>query len=119
VGIGFAIGGAVIALTIYAATVEKARDFGVLKAIGADDRFVYRIVVQQSLGVGAAGALLGIAASSLAATLIRRDVPEFVTNLEPLDAAGVFVIALLVSAVAAVVPVRRISRIDPAMVFRA
>jgi putative ABC transport system permease protein len=119
VGIGFAIGGAVIALTIYTATIEKARDFGVLKAIGADDRFVYRIVVEQSLAVGAAGAALGIVASSLVATLIRSEVPEFVTDLRPLDAAAVFVIALLVSAVAALVPVRRISRIDPAAVFRA
>jgi putative ABC transport system permease protein len=119
VGIGFAIGGAVIALTIYTATIERARDFGVLKAIGADDGFLYRIVVQQSLGVGAAGAALGIVASGLAASLIQRRVPEFVTDLQPLDAAGVFVIALVVSAVAALVPVRRISRIDPAMVFRA
>ena len=119
VGIGFAIGGAVIALTIYTATIEKARDFGVLKAIGADDRFVYRIVVQQSLGVGAAGALLGIVASSLVATLIRREVPEFVTDLRLLDVVLLFAVALLVSAVAALVPVRRISRIDPAMVFRA
>jgi len=119
VGIGFAIGGAVIALTIYTATIERARDFGVLKAIGADDGFLYRIVLQQSLGVGAAGAALGVALSSLAATLIRRDVPEFVTDLQPLDAAAVFAIALLLSAAAAFVPVRRISRIDPAMVFRA
>lgn len=119
VGIGFAIGGAVIALTIYTATIERARDFGVLKAMGADDRFVYRIVVEQSLGVGAIGAALGIAASAFAATLIREWVPEFVTDLQPLDAAGVFAIAILVSAVAALVPVRRIGRIDPAMVFRA
>ena len=119
VAIGFAIGGAVIALTIYTLTIEKARDFGVLKAIGADDRFVYRIVVVQSLGVGAAGAALGIVASVLVATLIRRGVPEFVTELRPLDAAAVFALALLVSAIAALVPVRRISRIDPAMVFRA
>jgi putative ABC transport system permease protein len=119
VAIGFAIGGAVIALTIYTATIEKARDFGVLKAIGADDRFVYRIVVLQSLGVGAAGALLGIVSSSLAATLIRREVPEFVTELQTLDAVAVFVVALAVSAAAAFVPARRISRIDPAMVFRA
>ncbi len=119
VAIGFAIGGAVIALTIYTLTIEKARDFGVLKAIGADDRFVYRIVVAQSLGVGAAGAALGIVSSALVATLIRRDVPEFVTELQPLDAVAVFVLALLVSAAAALVPVRRISRIDPAMVFRA
>ncbi len=119
VAIGFAIGGAVIALTIYTLTIEKARDFGVLKAIGADDRFVYRIVVVQSLGVGAAGAALGIVASVLVATLIRRGVPEFITELRPLDAAAVFALALLVSAIAALVPVRRISRIDPAMVFRA
>jgi putative ABC transport system permease protein len=119
VGIGFAIGGAVIALTIYTATIERARDFGVLKAIGADDRFVYRIVVEQSLGVGVVGAALGIALSALAASLIRQRVPEFVTDLQPLDATGVFVIAVAVSALAALVPVRRISRIDPAMVFRA
>lgn len=119
VGIGFAIGGAVIALTIYTATIERARDFGVLKAIGADDGFVYRIVVEQSLGVGAAGAALGIGASALAASLIRQRVPEFVTDLQLPDAVGVFAIAILVSAVAAFVPVRRISRIDPAMVFRA
>lgn len=119
VGIGFAIGGAVIALTIYTATIEKARDFGVLKAIGADDGFLYRIVVVQSLGVGVAGAALGIGASVIAASLIRERVPEFVTDLELLDAAAVFVVALLVAAAAALLPVRRISRIDPAMVFRA
>lgn len=118
-GIGFAIGGAVIALTIYTATVEKARDFGVLKAIGADDGFVYRIVVRQSLAVGVVGAALGVLASSLVPTLIRRRVPEFVTDLRPLDALAVFAVALLVAAAAAIVPALRISRIDPAEVFRA
>jgi putative ABC transport system permease protein len=119
VAIGFAIGGAVIALTIYTATVEKARDFGVLKAIGASERFVYGIVVRQSLSIGVVGAALGVGASALVATLVRDHVPEFVTDLRPWDAVGVFAIALLVSAVAALVPVRRISRIDPATVFRA
>jgi putative ABC transport system permease protein len=119
VSIGFVIGGAVIALTIYTATVEKAREFGVLKAIGASEPFVYGIVVRQSLSIGAAGAALGVGASIVVATLVKDRVPEFVTDLRPWDAAGVFAIALLVSAVAALVPVRRISRIDPAVVFRA
>jgi putative ABC transport system permease protein len=119
VAIGFAIGGAVIALTIYTATVEKARDFGVLKAIGASERFVYGIVVRQSLSIGVVGAALGVGASVVVATLVRDRVPEFVTDLRPWDAAGVFAIALLVSALAALVPVRRISGIDPATVFRA
>ncbi len=119
VGIGFVVGGAVIALTTYTATVEKARDFGVLKAVGASASFVYRIVVWQSLLVGLAGALLGIAASAVAADLITRRVPEFVTDLRLVDVLGVFGAAVLMSIVASFVPVHRLNRIDPAMVFRA
>ena len=119
VAIGFLVGGAVIGLTTYTATIEKAQDFGVLKAIGASDRFLYRIVVEQSLIVGIAGATLGVAASALAASLIKQRVPEFVTELRVSDAAAVFLVSLAVSVVAAYLPVRRINRIDPAIVFRA
>ena len=119
VGIGFLIGGAVIALTIYTATLERARDFGVLKALGASNRFVYRIVLRQSLFIGVVGSLLGLGASLLAVTVISDRVPEFVTELRVGDAAGVMGIALAVSLLAAAVPAARINRIDPAMVFRA
>lgn len=119
VAIGFLVGGAVIALTTYTATIEKARDFGVLKAIGASDRFLYRIVVEQSVIVGVTGAALGVAASAAAASLIEQRVPEFVTDLRLWDAVGVFLASVLLSVVAAYLPVRRINRIDPAIVFRA
>jgi putative ABC transport system permease protein len=119
VAIGFLVGGAVIALTTYTATIEKARDFGVLKAIGASDSFLYRIVVEQSVIVGVTGAALGVAASALAASLIEQRVPEFVTDLRLSDALGVFLVSVVVSVVAAWLPVRRINRIDPAIVFRA
>ena len=42
VGIGLVVGGAVIALTTYTATAEKAKEFGVLKAIGASGGFPLR-----------------------------------------------------------------------------
>jgi putative ABC transport system permease protein len=119
VAIGFLVGGAVIALTTYTATVEKARDYGVLKAIGASDGFLYRIVLEQSVIVGTAGAALGVTAAALAASLIEQRVPEFVTDLRLRDALAVFLISLAVSVVAAYLPVRRINRIDPAIVFRA
>jgi putative ABC transport system permease protein len=119
VTIGLVIGGAVIALTTYTATIERARDFGVLKAVGASNGFVYRIVVVQSLTVGVVGAAAGVVASVLAATLIKRGVPEFVTDLRWTDATAIFAAAVVVSIAAAYVPVHRINRIDPAMVFRA
>jgi putative ABC transport system permease protein len=119
VGIGFVVGGAVIALTTYTATVERAREYGVLKAVGASGRFLYRVVVGQSLMVGVLGAAVGIGAAVAATRLIRSGVPEFITVLRPLDAAGVFVVAVLMAIAASYVPVRRIDRIDPAEVFRA
>jgi putative ABC transport system permease protein len=118
VGIGFVVGGAVIGLTTYTATVEKAKEFGVLKAIGASGGFLYSIVLRQSLMVGVVGASLGVAASAAATNLIKRDVPEFITVLTLRDSLAVFGLALVTAVAASYVPVRRIDRIDPAEVFR-
>jgi len=118
VGIGFVVGGAVIAITTYTAIVERAREFGVLKAIGAPGSFLYRVVLEQSLIVGVLGSVVGIAATVLVTRLLRRGVPEFITVLRPVDAAGVFLAALVMAIAASYVPVHRIERIDPAEVFR-
>ncbi len=119
VAIGLAIGGAVVALTTYTATIEKARDFAVMKALGASGWFVYRVVIRQSVIVGVAGSALGLVSAALVATFVRRAVPEFVTDLRWPDAVAVAALTVVISLVAAYVPVRRINRIDPAMVFRA
>jgi putative ABC transport system permease protein len=119
VGLGAVVGGAVIALTTYTATIEKSRDYGVLKALGASGMYLYRIVITQSLIVGVLGSLLGLLAAALAASLIKRQIPEFITDLRWTDAGAVFLGALVMAIAASYVPVRRINSIDPAMVFRA
>jgi putative ABC transport system permease protein len=119
VAIGLAIGGAVVALTTYTATIEKARDFAVLKALGASGWFLYRVVIRQSVIVGVVGSVLGAGSAAVVAAFVRRAVPEFVTDLQRLDVLLVISATVAVSLVAAYVPVRRINRIDPAMVFRA
>jgi len=119
VAIGLLVGGAVTALTTYTATVERAQEYGVLKAIGAPSSFLYRIVVQQSVMVGLVGTLLGVTAAWLATRWIPERVPEFVTELRVADAAAVLGGVLAASVLAAVVPARHIDRIDPAVVFRA
>jgi len=117
--IGFVVGGAVISLTIYTATVEKAREFGVMKAIGASGSQLYRIILSQSLTVGVLGFLVGTPLAIGASRLIERFVPEFGTLFQWQPIAAVLVGVLLVSLVAAYLPVRRIAGIDPALVFRA
>jgi len=119
VGLGIVVGGAVIGLTTYTATIEKARDFGVLKALGASGAYLYRIVITQSLIVGVLGSVLGVAAAAIAADVIQRNIPEFLTAFWWTDAASVVGGALAMAVLASFVPVRRINSIDPAMVFRA
>jgi putative ABC transport system permease protein len=110
---------AVIALTIYTSTVERVRDYGVLKAVGASPRQLFTVVLRQSIAV----ALIGFASGSLlalaAGKLIQDSVPEFATLYRWQDILAVFGAVLVMSALAAVVPIRRVARVDPAMVFRA
>jgi putative ABC transport system permease protein len=117
--LGAIIGAGVVALTTYTATVERARDFGVLKALGASAAYLYRIVLVQATIIGVAGAALGLAAAVVAASEIPVLVPEFITDLRAGDAAVVVAAAVTAAALAALLPARRIDHIDPALVFRA
>src|SRR3970040_1883820 len=117
--IGFVVGAAVVGLTIYTATIERSREFGVIKAVGGSPAFLYRIVLWQSAMLTAAGFVVGLGAALGGARLAAQLVPEFVPDFQAQDVAGVLVAAALMAVLASFVPVRRINSIDPAMVFRA
>ncbi len=115
--ISILVGTAVIGLTIYTATVEKAREFGVLKALGASNMQIYRIIFEQSLVSGVIGYIVGVAATYFFLWLIPIYVPVFVTVTLLEDLAWVFGVSILMSVISSYTPVRRIVRIDPALVF--
>jgi putative ABC transport system permease protein len=119
VAIGFVVGGAVVGLTIYTATIERTREFGVMKAVGASRGFLYRIVISQSTTLAIAGFAAGVAASLVVARLAERAAPEFTTEFRITDMAVVFAIIFTVSIASSFIPVRRLNGIDPAIVFRA
>lgn len=119
VAIAFFVGLAVVGLTMYTATVEKAREYGVLAAIGAGRRALYGVIVRQSVVTAALGFLLGsllvVPASKLISVLAPKTALEFPPTAFVLVAAG----ALAMSIVASYVPIRRLAGLDPAAVFRA
>ena len=119
VGIGFVVGAAVVGLTIYTATIERSREFGVMKAVGASSGYLYRIVLSQSAMLTGAGFAAGLTAAIVVADLARRAVPEFATRFEPADVAGVLAATAVMAVLGSLVPVHRVTSIDPAAVFRA
>ncbi len=116
--IGFIVGLVVISLTIYTATLEKSREYGVLKAVGAKDRHLYAIIFTQSAIAGTIGFALGIGLTFFSANVIARIEPSFVTSIQWPDVLLVFGLTLLMILLSAFIPMRRIAHIDPAIVFK-
>lgn len=117
--IAFFVGLAVIGLTIYTATVEKAKEYGVLSAIGAGRRQLRGIVLRQAGIASGIGFALGCALVVPAAALIRQLAPKTELEFAPSLFAVVAVASVLMALLASYVPIRRLARLDPAAVFRA
>ncbi len=117
--VAFVVGTAIIGLIIYTATLEKSREYGVLKAIGFSNRRLYSVVFQQSLLAAMAGFLLGSLLSTVLGPAIERIVPVFVTDIRWGDIVFAGVGALGMAVLASFIPARPVARLDPAEVFRA
>ncbi|MBI4201658.1 MAG: ABC transporter permease [Chloroflexi bacterium] len=116
--ISLVVGTAVIALTIFTSTIEKAREYGVLKAVGATNGRLYRIVLTQSLASGLVGYAVGLLLAFGVMALVEQAVPAFLTATRLVDLALVLALALGMAVVASYMPVRRLISIDPAIVFK-
>ncbi|MBI4426577.1 MAG: ABC transporter permease [Candidatus Kerfeldbacteria bacterium] len=117
--IGVAVGIVVIGLTIFTSTIDKSREFGVLKAIGASGTHLNRIVAIQSLVASLFGYTAGTIVAILLGLVVGRYVPEFVVLFRPIDFAWIFAVAVAMALLAALIPIRRIASINPADVFKA
>jgi putative ABC transport system permease protein len=116
--VGLLVGLAIIGLTMYTTTSERLRDFGVLKALGAGHWFLLRTVVTQAIVLGLLGFLVGIAAAQIAGPFIVRLVPDIGVTLRLTTALLTLAAALAMSLLGAVLPMVRIIRVDPLLVFR-
>ena len=116
--VAFIVGLSVAGLTIYTATVEKSREYGILKAEGFTNGFLYQVVLVQSLVTSALGFLLGASATVLAAPFAQDLVPQFVVFVRWQDILGITAATLIMALIAAFIPVRRLAQIDPVTVFK-
>ena len=112
------VGTLVVGLVVYSGTIERRREYGVLKAIGARNIVLYRLVAVQALVAAVAGVAVGVGLAALAAQLIMALRPQFLVVIEPASALMALGIGLGMAVVAALVPVRLLAHLAPADVFR-
>ena len=116
--IALAVGALVIAITTYGFVAERRREFGSLKAIGARNGRLYRVVSAQAIAIAAGALVAGIALEQGAARAIEALWPKFLFVNLPSHYALVVAAAVLMGLVGALVPARVLARLDPAEVFR-
>ncbi|MDO8884375.1 MAG: ABC transporter permease [Pseudotabrizicola sp.] len=108
-GILLTVSAVVIALIIYTMTMEKLKQIATLKLIGASDRVIIGLIVQQSLALGAVGLTLG-----LGLILTVKDYFPRRVLLEPVNALALAGIILVVCVLASGLGVRAALKVDPA-----
>lgn len=117
--IGVLVGIMVVGLTIYTVASERLRDFGVLKAIGASNRYVYLVILRLGLLVGMFGFVVGLGAGYLVKPLVEYFVPDLGIAYRPEFILAVLGMAAGMSLLSALLPVYRIAGVDPKEVFKA
>ena len=103
------VSAAIVAFIIYTMTLGKIREIAVLKLIGTRNSTIAGMILQQALGLGVIGFVVG----KLAATLWAPVFPKFVL-LQQGDALTGFGVTMLICALASTLAIRAALRVDPA-----
>lgn len=117
VALGFLIGTAIAGQTFYNFTLENLRYFGTLKAMGTTNPVLLRMIVLQALVVGAIGYGLGVGGASLFGYLLRGTELAFRLTKDLLYVSGGAIAVIIV--LSALISIRKVMRLEPAIVFKA
>ena len=114
--LGLVVGFVVVAQTIYATTMDHIREYGTLKAMGAPNSYVYRVIMKQAAISAVIGYVLGMIVSIFVVQGSQKGGAAIL--MPPSMAVGMFFLTLLMCVGAALVSINKVTRIDPAMVFK-
>ena len=120
-GLVVAIG---VASVLVVAVVQKTKEIGILRAMGASRGKIMRVFLLQGTLIGASGAFLGCACgyalTYVMSSILRASdgAPIFAARVEPELYFYTLIAASALGLIAAVMPARRASRLDPAQAIR-
>ena len=108
-GILLVVSAVIIALIVYTMTMDKLREIATLKLIGAPDRTIIGLIVQQALAMG----VIGFGFGALLITTIKDYFPRRVI-LQPEDGLALALAVILVCILSSALGVRLALKVDPA-----
>ncbi|CDN16228.1 ABC transporter, permease protein, putative [Richelia intracellularis] len=127
-GIGFILGlGAVVGVIVgivivgqilYSSVSDHIKEFGTLKAMGASNKVIYGIILEQALWMAVIGYIPGILLC-WGLGMWTSATQGIVILITPTTAVGVFGITLFMCVSSAIFAIQKVNHVDPAIVFKA
>ncbi|MFN0133044.1 MAG: FtsX-like permease family protein [Phycisphaerales bacterium] len=114
--LGFLVGTAIAGQTFYQFTLDNLRHFGTLKAMGAGNLLLLGMILLQALVVGVVGYGIGVGAASLFGRLAGPTQLSFRLLWQTLVGTGIAV--SVICAIASLISVQRVMRLEPGVVFK-
>jgi putative ABC transport system permease protein len=113
IGIAVVIGFLVIFLSMYTTIIERTREIGVLKALGASKPYIVRIILSETTLLCATGVVGGIALSFLMRSIFIKIFPTLTILITPSWILRAGLIAVVGGLLGAAYPAWIASRKDP------
>ncbi|MBV6622611.1 MAG: FtsX-like permease family protein [Rivularia sp. (in: Bacteria)] len=116
--VGVIVGVVIVGQILYSSVADHLKEFGTLKAMGASNRVIYGVIIEQALWMSILGYVPGMLLCwGLGAwTSATQGIVILIT---PLTAIGVFGITVLMCIGSALFAIQKVSKVDPAIVFKA
>jgi putative ABC transport system permease protein len=115
--VGVVVGIVVVGQILYSSVTDHLREFGTLKAMGSSDWFIYKIILEQALWMAVLGYLPGMGLVLLVGSWTQKAQAVQIL-VGPMTAGGVFGLTVLMCCGAAIFAIQKVTRLDPAMVFK-
>jgi len=116
--VGIIVGVVIVGQILYSSASDHIKEFGTLKAMGASDWVIYTVIIEQALWMAILGYIPGIALC-LGVAAWTAATQSIVILITPVSAATVFGITVVMCVGSAIFAIQKVTRVDPAIVFKA
>jgi putative ABC transport system permease protein len=116
--VGMIVGVVIVGQILYSSVSDHLKEFGTLKAIGASDWVIYGVIIEQALWMSVLGYIpsMALCYGVAAWTLATQGILILIT---PVSAIAIFGITVIMCVGSAIFAIQKVTRLDPAMVFKA
>ncbi|USR92499.1 FtsX-like permease family protein [Phormidium yuhuli AB48] len=116
--LGVVVGIAIVGQILYSSVSDRLKEFGTLKAMGASDWVLYRVIIEQALWMAVLGYLPGMALCLGLSQWVSSSM-GIIILITPGSAAGIFLLTTAMCVGSGFFAIQKVTRVDPAIVFKA